>query len=254
MLEEIIYGPIKSRRLGSSLGINLLPNDGKICSFDCIYCERGWNKDNRTNTHFPIRSEVAFALEKKLQTLFTEHAKVDYLTFSGNGEPTLHPDFSEIISDTILLREKFFPNAKIAVLTNGTQVQKQEVFCALQKIDNAILKFDSAIEKTARLIDKPVGNFSIETQIENYKKFRRSCNLQTLFLTGEIDGKKIDNTNENEITAYLRAVKKIMPKTCMLYTIDRTTPCVTLCKVPRKTLDKIALDVNDLGIETIVAE
>lgn len=254
LFNEIVFGPIHSRRLGISLGINLLPYDGKLCSFDCIYCECGYNKDFKTKTKLPSRTNVRAALEDKLIKLKNENIVPDVITFAGNGEPTLHPSFSEIIDDTIVLRNKFFPKAKISVLTNAMHIGKQKVFDALLKVDNNILKLDSALIDTVRLLDRPnAHSYSIEGQIEQFKRFEGNFIMQTMFVRGSHDGKKIDNTTEHEISAWLEAVRATKPKEVMIYSIDRETPEKSLEKVPIEELRKIGERVKALGIKVNIA-
>ena len=254
LFHEIVYGPIHSRRLGSSLGINLLPYDGKLCSFDCLYCECGFNKDFRTKTHLPDRQNVREALNDKLLTLHREQTKLDVITFAGNGEPTLHPEFEGIIEDTLELRNRYFPNAKISVLSNGMNVGKKSVFEALTKIDNPVMKLDSAFDDTVRFIDRPNSpDYSVARQVELYRKFEGNFILQTMFLKGEFEGTQIDNTTEREVSAWLELVDTLRPREVMIYTIDRETPAKELEKVPLHDLQKIADRVGALGIETNVA-
>jgi len=254
LFNEIVFGPIHSRRLGISLGINLLPYDGKLCSFDCIYCECGYNKDFRTKTKLPTRDNVKAALEDKLIKLQNDNVVPDVITFSGNGEPTMHPEFSGIIDDTIELRNKYIPSAKISVLSNGMHVGKEKVFDALKKIDNIILKLDSAFIETVRLIDCPVSsNYSIEGQIELFSKFEGNFILQTMFLRGTHNGKIVNNTTEKEIFAWLEIVKQLHPKEVMIYTIDRETPEKNLEKVPIDELKQIGKRVEELGIKINIA-
>ncbi len=254
LFNEIVFGPIHSRRLGLSLGMNLLPYDGKLCSFDCIYCECGFNKDFRTRTKLPDRENVKAALKDKLQTLQKEGTKIDVITFSGNGEPTSHPEFANIIYDTIALRNQFAPDAKISVLTNGINVGKPEVFEALKKVENQILKIDSAFDETAKLIDRPnTKEYSIAKQVELYKRFEGNFILQTMFLRGKFEGQRIDNTTEEEVSAWLELVRELNPREVMIYTIDRETPAKKLEKTPIEELRKIADRVGQLGIKTNVA-
>lgn len=254
LFDEIAFGPIHSRRLGISLGMNLLPYDGKVCSFDCIYCECGYNKDRRTKSPLPSRENVKSALEYKLQQLKKENIKPDVITFAGNGEPTLHPQFAEIIDDTIILRDQYVPNAKISVLSNGMHIGKEKVFEALKKVDNNILKLDSAILETAKLIDCPASpSYSIEAQIELFKKFEGNFIMQTMFVRGTHNGKIVDNTTKDEISAWLEAVKATNPKEVMIYTIDRETPEKNLEKVSLEELKEIGKKVEDLGIKTIIS-
>lgn len=254
LFSEIVFGPVHSRRLGTSLGINLLPYDGKLCSFDCIYCECGLNKDFRTKTKLPDRQSVQLALKDKLLSLKNDGVILDVITFAGNGEPTMHPDFDSIIDDTIELRDKYYPNSKISVLSNGMHLDKPRVIDALKKTDNPILKLDSALEKTVRIIDRPNSpSYSVARQVERYKKFGSNFILQTMFIKGEFEGNQIDNTTDEEISAWLELISDLKPREVMIYTIDRETPVKGLEKVSIEVLQKIAEKVERLGIKTIVA-
>ena len=159
-----IFGPVHSRRLGVSLGINLLPEDGKFCSFDCIYCECGFNKDHRPKKKLPAREQVREALEARLLDMQQNGPKPDVLTFAGNGEPTAHPEFAGIIDDTLALRDKYFPQAKVSVLSNSTFIHKAEVFKALNKIDNNILKLDTVNVDYINKVDRPTGHYDVNFQ------------------------------------------------------------------------------------------
>lgn len=254
LFDHIVFGPIHSRRLGVSLGINLLPYDGKLCSFDCIYCECGYNKDNRTRTTLPTREEVKAALENKLQELKKENIILDVITFAGNGEPTMHPKFSEIIDDTIELRNKYVLSAKISVLSNAMNIGREKVFDALKKVENNILKLDSAFIDTVRLIDCPNSiEYSIEKQVELFKRFDGNFILQTMFLRGMHNGRVVDNTTEKEVSAWLEIIKDIKPKEVMIYTIDRDTPEKQLEKVSLPELQEIGKRVEILGIKVNIA-
>lgn len=234
--------------------MNLLPYDGKLCSFDCIYCECGYNKDFRTKTKLPDRENVRAALEDKLVTLQKEEINIDVITFAGNGEPTMHPQFAEIIDDTIALRDKYYPLAKISVLSNAMHIGKEKVFEALKKIDNNILKLDSGILDTVKLIDRPNSpSYSIEKQIELFKRFNGNFIMQTMFVKGSHDGKVVDNTTEEEISAWLQAVKETHPHEVMIYTIDRETPEKNLEKVSVEKLTEIGKRVEELGIKVNIA-
>lgn len=254
LFHEIVFGPIHSRRLGTSLGMNLLPYDGKLCSFDCIYCECGYNDDFRTKTKLPDRDNVKAALEDKLIRLQEEKASIDVITFAGNGEPTMHPEFAEIIDDTIELRDKYFPNAKISVLSNAMHISKESVFEALKKVDNNILKLDSAILDTVRLIDRPnAPSYTIEKQVKLFKQFEGEFIMQTMFVRGSHNGRVVDNTTEEEISAWLKAVKETSPKEVMIYTIDRETPEKNLEKVSLEDLKRIGERVEQLGIKVSIS-
>ncbi len=250
LFTDIIYGPIHSRRLGVSLGVNLLPLHSKLCNFDCIYCECGWNEDNRTEKpRFNSREDVRIALEATLSKMAAEKQLPDVITFAGNGEPTIHPEFEGIINDTIALRDKYAPKAKVSVLSNATQLHREDVCRALRKVDNPILKLDSAIDSTAQLINKPCGDYSVDRVVEHLHKFGRDFILQTMFLRGEYNGTHIDNTIEREFLAWAAVVEHLRPRSVMVYSIDRVTPCSTLQKVERNELEQIAEKVRALGIE-----
>ena len=254
LFHKIIYGPIHSRRLGTSLGVNLLPYDGKLCSFDCIYCECGFNKDFRTKTILPERKTVYEALENQLPELLKKNIKLDVITFAGNGEPTMHPEFGEIIDDTIALRNTYYPETKISVLSNGMHIAKQKVFEALQKTDQPILKLDSAFDETVYLIDRPNSpDYSVSKQVALYKRFKGNFTLQTMFLKGRFQNVPIDNSTEKEVSAWLELVRAMNPREVMIYTIDRETPAKRLEKVPVEKLREIADRVGELGIKTNVA-
>lgn len=250
LFTDIIYGPVRSRRLGISLGVNLLPLHSKLCNFDCIYCECGWNADNRTEKlRFNSREDIREALRTTLSKMQAEKQLPDVITFAGNGEPTIHPEFEGIIDDTIALRNEFAPEAKVSVLSNATQLHREDVRNALHKVDNPILKLDSAIDATAHIINKPCGNYSVENIVKQLSQFGREFVLQTMFLRGEYNGEYIDNTTEREFLAWVAVVEHLRPRSVMVYSIDRATPCNTLQKVEREELEKIAEQVRALGIE-----
>lgn len=247
--DDIIFGPIHSRRLGLSLGVNLLPTDNKLCNFECIYCECGWTKSG-FKPHFHSRDEVALKLAKKLSEM---EIKPDVITFAGNGEPTMHPDFEAIIDDTIAIRNRLAPESKISVLSNATLIDRESVRRALLKVDNNILKLDSAFDDTVKIIDNPRGNYSVAKTVEMMKLFKGKLIVQTMFLRGECNGQRVDNTTDIEVEAWLRTIEDIAPKSVMVYSIDRQTPLDTLEKVSKEELDSIAQRVRALGVECSVA-
>ena len=244
-----IFGPIKSRRLGISLGVNLLPADGKICTFDCIYCECGFNSERRPTKRMPQRQEVAEALEKKLIEMKEDGAMPDVITFAGNGEPTIHPQFHEIINDTIALRDRHCPNAKVSVLTNATMISKRTVFEALQKVDNNILKLDTVDAAYIKRIDRPNGKYNLEEIMGQMKAFNGKAIIQTLFMRGVVDGVDVDNTGEEYVEPWIEAVKEIAPREVMIYTIDRETPQQGLMKATPEQLDLIVKKLAEAGIK-----
>ena len=243
-----IFGPIHSRRLGVSLGINLLPDDGKVCSFDCIYCECGFNAEHRTKKLLPTREEVRMALEEKLKDMQANGPAPDVLTFAGNGEPTAHPHFPEIIEDTLALRDKYFPKAKVSVLSNSTFIDRPVVFEALNKIDNNILKLDTVDEEYIHLLDRPNGKYSVKKIIEKMKEFKGNCIVQTMCLKGSYQGKDVDNTSDKYVLPWIEAVKEIAPRQVMIYTIDRETPDHDLQKATHEELDRIVALLEKEGI------
>ena len=246
LFHSTIFGPIHSRRLGVSLGVNLMPDDGKVCSFDCLYCEAGYNAQGAGTTGLPLREQVGAQLEAKLRGMYEKGDKLDVITFSGNGEPTLHPDFPHIIEDTLALRDKFYPEAKVSVLTNSTMIFKPEVAEALKKADNNILKLDSAIEETMRLIDRPnAPGFTVEKVVEGLRQFEGTGIIQTMMLRGEHDGKHVDNTTDAEIEALIAAYRSIKPREVMLYSLDRSTPEEKLVKVEKDELLRIGKRIQD---------
>ena len=255
LFHSTIFGPIHSRRLGVSLGINLTPNDGKICTFDCLYCEAGFNAQGPGTTGFPSRESVAAGLEKKLQEMKAEGSPLDVITFSGNGEPTVHPEFAGIIDDTLRIRDRYYPDAKVSVLSNSTRIGHPDVFKALLKVDNNILKLDSAITETVHRIDRPtLPHLTADKIIEELEKFGARCIIQTMLLRGEYEGERIDNTTPEEIAALIEAYKRIGPSEVMIYSIDRQTPARELVKVPREELDTIAEHITrETGIHVLTA-
>jgi len=233
LFDKIIFGPVKSRRLGVSLGINLLPNTSKLCSFNCIYCECGWNPDSHLEkVQFHPRELVREKLESKLLEMKAQGEGPDVITFAGNGEPTLHPDFEGIIDDTIELRNQLFPQARIAVLSNATMLQKDSVYRALKRIEDNILKLDGGFEDTIQIIDQPMGLFDLEKTVDLLSSFQGDLTIQTIFRRGSYNGQGIDNTTKPELEAWLKHLQKIQPKEVMIYTIARDTPVDTLEKFP----------------------
>lgn len=251
LFDSIVYGPIRSRRLGVSLGMNLMPTTAKLCTFDCVYCECGWNQPV-SHPIIPTREQVREALASRLIALSPN--SIDVITFSGNGEPTLHPEFLRIIEDTCALRNQYCPKAKISVLSNSTQLGRQDVVEALRLCDNRILKLDSAIDATMRLIDKPVNtNLTVEQIAQWLALFDGDFTLQTCFLRGEYCGQTIDNTTSEELSAWYAMIERLHPQQVMIYVIDRATPLQTLSKVPAAEMEAIAAPLREKGIDVIVS-
>ncbi len=243
-----VFGPIHSRRLGVSLGINLMPADGKVCTFDCIYCECGFNADHRPHSRRPTREEVAQALEKTLRDMKENGPKPDVLTFAGNGEPTLHPDFPAIMDDVVGLRNEYFPNAKISVLSNATLAPKAEIRAALMKADNNLQKLDTVNQRYIETLNRPTGKYDVNEIIESLKLFNGHVIIQTMFLKGADGEESIDNTGDEYVMPWLEAVKAIKPQEVMIYTIDRETPDQKLRKATHEELDRIVSLIKEAGI------
>ena len=235
------------------MGVNLLPIESKLCSFDCIYCECGWNDEHPGKRRFNAREDVRDMLDATLQKMVADGTPPDVITFAGNGEPTMHPDFENIIADTIALRDKHCPAAKVSVLSNATQIHREDVRRALLRVDNNILKLDSAFDETVQLVNKPQGAYTVARTVELLKAFEGNLIMQTMFLRGEYLGKRVDNTTEEEVAAWLKLVAEIRPKQVMVYSLDRDTPCQTLEKVEKDELREIAARVEALGITCSVA-
>ena len=249
---EIAYGPIHSRRLGTSLGMEIMPLEHKLCTFDCVYCECGWN-EKVDHPQLPTRDEVRAALETKLRAILPETTP-DVITFSGNGEPTLHPDFLGIIEDTCALRDQYCPAAKVSVLSNSTQLGRQEVVQALRLCDNRILKLDAGTDEMMRRIDQPVNSdLTVERIVEWLAVFQGDFTLQTCFLRGSHNGRVIDNTTPEELDAWYSAVEKLRPKQIMIYVIDRKTPEEHLAKISREEMERIAAPLIKKGYEVIIS-
>ena len=239
-----IFGPIHSRRLGVSLGINLLPSDGKVCTFDCIYCECGFNAQRRPTRRMPTRQEVARALEERLADMKVNGPAPDVLTFAGNGEPTVNPEFPAIIDDTLQLRDRYFPQARVSVLSNATQVLRPEVHAALMRVDNNIQKLDTVDPLYINKVDRPTGHYNVQAIIEQLKAFNGHVILQTMFLHGP----DVTNTSDDYVAPWLEAVAYIRPSQVMIYTIDRETPDASLSKATHDELNAIARRVQEKGI------
>ncbi len=248
LFDELVFGPVLSRRLGLSLGINLLPVDKKVCNYDCVYCECGLSKAEPLKTELPGEAEVLKALEKKLADMKSLGEKPDAITFAGNGEPTLHPAFKPIMEKVSKLRDQYFPDAQTVVLTNATTIHKNTVHVALQLADKNMLKLDTAINTTFHKLNRPLNkNFHVRDIIDRLKKFPGTVIIQALFVQGKINGEIIDNTTPLEVEKWLQALDVIKPAEVMIYSIERDTPFEGLQKVPVEKLDDIANKVREHG-------
>ena len=241
--EETVFGPIRSRRLGNSLGINLLPEKGKICNFDCIYCECGWNRDGRGDSVLPDAGRVSMMLERKLKELLDEGTAIDSITFSGDGEPTLNPDFPQIIEDTLALRDKYFPTARVSVLSNATRVHIPEIFEALRKVDNPIMKLDAPTNELASLINNPAPGYDVDRVVEALKQFDGNFVLQTMFLKS----RDFDSSAPEVTGPWKTIVRELSPREIMVYTIDRPTPEDGLEKFSARQMEMLVRDLIEEG-------
>jgi wyosine [tRNA(Phe)-imidazoG37] synthetase (radical SAM superfamily) len=255
LFDEIIFGPVNSRRLGESLGINLLPVKTKYCNFNCLYCECGFTPKGygRYKNELPGSYKVLTSLENTLRDFQKEKREIDTITFAGNGEPTLHPDFPEIINGALGIRNKYYPKAKIAVLSNATLISRPEIITALSKIEYNILKLDSVNEKTIKLINCPAGKFSLNNLLSDLKKIKTGLTIQTLFVKGEYKGKRFDNSSDEEVSNWLNVLQILQPWLVMIYTISRDTPIDSIHKIPEGRLHDIALQVLQKGIQVSVS-
>ena len=253
LFNQIVFGPIQSRRFGSSLGINLLPLDNKICNFNCIYCECGWTdlKSLKKKLFYSLKAIIE-AVEIQFKVLIESKIYIDCITFAGNGEPTMHPSFFEIIEKIVLLRDIYFPDKKIVVLSNAALLGNSKVFKALQKVDLRVLKLDVGTSDFLLKINQPLSSKKIGWYIEKLKKFNGDLIIQTIFLRGNYEGQYIDNTQESELKAWLFSLREIKPKLVMIYTIDRDTPANSLENIHNETLESIAEKVRNLGIDAKV--
>lgn len=254
LFDKIIFGPVQSRRLGVSLGINLLPVDSKLCNFNCIYCECGWTpgkKEMKVSYH--PQELVAEKLEQVLAEMKEKGGNLDVITYAGNGEPTMHPDFEGIIDDTIRIRNQYFPKARIAVLSNATLLHKEQVVRALNRIDDNLLKLDSVFEETIELFNLPLGKYRVNKVVEQLKSFNGNLTIQTMFVRGKYEGKVVDNTTEKELSAWIKTLHEIKPKQVMIYTIARDTPSPDLVKVPLEDLNKIKERLEKEGFKVQVS-
>ena len=243
MRETHVFGPIHSRRLGSSLGINLLPERGKLCNFDCIYCECGWNADGRVAERLPSAEELRLALKEKLAACRAEGTPIDSITFSGDGEPTLHPEFPAIVDITLALRDEYYPAAKVSVLSNATRLSDPAVLAALKRVDNPILKIDAGSLDRIRTVNRPSFAYDLGAVVEQLRGFDGDFILQTMFLRCPA----FDSTDPENVALWRGIVRELRPREVMVYTVDRETPLKGIAKVSAEEMAEIVRPLVEEG-------
>ena len=254
LFEEIIFGPVKSRRFGVSLGINLLPINSKFCNFDCVYCECGWTKNpSKAKDVLPSSKTIINKLIEKINLWSDQSYHIDSITFAGNGEPTLHPNFEEIVKDTLLTRDILLPDANVVVLTNSTMLHKSSVVDVLKKVDSCMFKLDAGTESMFKKINQPLGGITLQQTIDRIKSFPSPPIIQSMFVRGEVDGKMIDNTIPKEVAKWIEKIIEINPEQVIIYTIDRPTAQAGLEKVTICELSNISSQLKSLGINASIA-
>jgi wyosine [tRNA(Phe)-imidazoG37] synthetase (radical SAM superfamily) len=254
LFNEIVFGPVRSRRLGVSLGINLLPVDKKYCNFDCIYCECGWSGLSKVkSSDLPSREATFNALQERLKGMSLSGKIPDVITFAGNGEPTMHPEFEDIMKDTVMLRDHYCPSARIAVLCNSTLIHKSSVANGLSMADQSILKLDTVFSDTYNILNKPAHGIELKSIISNLAGMGGDIILQTMFIRGEYLGRKIDNTTPEEIDGLTGAYKKINPGLIMIYTFQRDTAAEGLEKISLKQLKEIGKKIEAEGLKVEIS-
>ena len=248
--ESVVYGPLHSRRLGESLGINLLPVSHKVCSSNCVYCQYGWTRPPGESTERLKRAPALLAeIDEEFQRLVQKRTPVDSITLAGNGEPTLHPDLLELVLGITRLRDRYFPGAAVGILTDATQITRSRVREALALLDERYMKFDAADEATWKQINQPFGNMTFDGMV-NALTTLPDIVLQSIFLQGTYD-----NTGETHLAAWIKAVRAIKPRSVQVYTVDRGTADPGIREVPREKLQEIADRLTaDTGIPAEVFE
>ncbi len=251
LFDDLVFGPVMSRRLGVSLGINVLPINRKICSFNCIYCECGWTeKASIPKEEFPPMALIIDALERKILELINDNILPDSITFAGNGEPTLYPDFPEIVTKVIELRDKYLPKTLITLLSNATTIRDKAIEEALLNIDQNILKLDAGEELLFKFINRPEKSVKKDNLVENIAAFKGKVIIQSLFLKGIMpDGTIFDNTTQQALNEWIADIKKINPLFVMIYSIARTTPLKGIEKINKATLYDISRQLISEGIK-----
>jgi wyosine [tRNA(Phe)-imidazoG37] synthetase (radical SAM superfamily) len=245
--KNIVYGPVNSRRLGRSLGINILPAGKKICTFNCLYCQYGWTDydmvKNVQKEDFPGTEMIISSVEEALAGLGEPPA---YLTFSGNGEATIHPDFPEIVDGLIKLRNRTAPGSKTAILSNSTLADNENVRKALAKLDARIMKLDAGSQAVFASYNDPMDDIILDS-ITDALMLLKDVTIQSLF-TGGLLG----NYSQSTVDDWIAKIKKIKPVSVQIYTLDRGTPSLSISRLDTADLNKIKLLLDKENIKSEV--
>lgn len=252
LFDEMIFGPVESRRFGISLGINLLSSDIKVCNFDCIYCECGYSHyDLQIANKFT--SETVLLDELNHQFKAGKYEALDAITYAGNGEPTLHPHFDSIARSIKLLRDKYHPNVKIVLLTNGSTLSSKRFKNAAPWIDEICIKLDAGNQEFFDTINHPLGKFTLSQLVESIKSLEIPITIQSIFFRGMVNGNQFDNSDPKHVNAWLELIREIRPELVMIYSISRDTALESLEAISKIKLDNIAAKVHKLDINTLVS-
>ena len=235
----ITYGPVQSRRLGLSLGINLLPTEYKLCSFNCLYCQYGWTKKvtfapGERLKDLPSVDAVAAALETALAELSRDHRTMDAISICGNGEPTLYPALAEVIVKVKRIRDRYQPRARVAILSNSSTVGDHAVRAALDLLDVKIMKFDAGSEEMFRQLNHPAAPVYMGEIVAGLKALKKIF-LQSCFVQG-----RVTNADPDSVAMWIDKVREIHPLSVQVYTLDREPADKRIEKVSRTTLAWIA--------------
>lgn len=245
--DETVYGPVYSRRLGTSLGINPLPLSYKFCDFDCVYCQYGWTPEKKGRERLKRVAELAREIEDAFRKLADAGHRVDCITIAGNGEPTIHPDFPEFVTALLKLRDHYFPGVKTGILSDASQAYRPEIKEALEKLDERYMKLDAGSPELIEQINRPRGNFNYDKMLKGLKNLKAIV-IQSLFMQGSYD-----NTGEIALREWSQTVRMLQPREVQIYTIDRRPADAGLRKVPSEELQRIARFCrSETGVPSIV--
>ena len=252
LFDKHVFGPVKSRRLGNSLGINLLSTHYKVCDFDCIYCECGWTHHKPDSKKFIEKQKFIQLLETKLSQLERDKIPVDYITYAGNGEPTLHPYFLEIAKKVSELRDQYFPKCSIALLSNGSTLSKEKIKASFAYIEDVILKIDAGHQQLFQLINRPNEHLQLDDICNNMVNLQGNFIAQSMFLKGNADGVEFDNSDQKVVAKWKEKIQMLRPKYVQIYSISRDTPLESIQPISKERLQNIAEQLENMGIHAEV--